>query len=253
MNPTLQLPEGPGSQHIKKKEDSLHKHTALGSIPGSDRFAKYRYRFVPHKCIFSGHWIQFEKDIFKSEASLHTGSEALLNDILSEDNENGDYDPGTKEDGNCICGLENAGFSKGFSSRDLEPQNEGHAFVNSSIEEVLSRPRQWRAVDYTIDPDGETSKEEERLYVEDEVRSRKVGFKIAKQGISQQPHYSKASSENSGAIAINENKTEINQLQDSTNETASLSRQAFDKLKERYELNATSRRQRDKKRTTLKQ
>lgn len=52
-----------------------------------------------------------------------------------------------------------------------------------------------------------------------------MGFKIAKQGISQQPHYSKASSENSGAIAINENKTEINQLQDSTNETASLSRQ----------------------------
>lgn len=30
-------------------------------LHSSDRFAKYRYRFVPHKCIFSGHWIQFEK------------------------------------------------------------------------------------------------------------------------------------------------------------------------------------------------
>lgn len=52
------------------------------------------------------------------------------------------------------------------------------------------------------------------------LMSKKVGSKISKQGFSQQPHYSKASSENSGAIAINENKTEINQLRDSTNKTA---------------------------------
>lgn len=112
-----------------------------------------------------------DKDIFNEEASLPIGSEAALNnevDWPSDDSEDGDYDPETKENsvGSSRRSISDGGGGdndgegdsssvslasdgEALSTGSWEGDSNMRELCETSNEEAVSGPRQRRTVDYT--------------------------------------------------------------------------------------------------------